>query len=635
MDHFKPPSSFVFEGNVSREWKLWKKAFTFFLAATEIDGKSDKIKTSALLTCIGAKGREIYETFTYTNAADNLKLDVVLKCFDDYCEPRKNTTMARHRFLTHKQTTGQSFSEFVTELKNLSDDCEFGDLKDSLVKDIIICGVNNNNLRERFLREDGIDLLKVIKIGLAAEQTKFHAKQLQEEDRNVSEVKYRERNSSGLRNDSEVKYRDRNSSGLRNDRLIKNCRFCGRSHNRGNCPAYGKECSNCLKSNHFAAVCRSRKVVKSIQETVNDAPDDDNDDFFIDAIIVNDYNGELMCDETISNANSYSNLNLCQNVQSNCVDNNQIKINCNSSSGWSQILVTQGMEIEFKIDTGSEVNIIPNKDYQKLSPKPQLIKTAVTLNAYNNTAVPVRGKCVCYVNHAKKKLPILFIVTDDNLSPIIGLSTSEKLGLIRRVYNVNRSTDKGVESSYPDCFGEIGCLSNTYHIELDPNIKPVVTPPRKIPHSVKPKLKTEIDRMVTMNIIEAVQSPTDWVNAMVIIEKPNGKLRICLDPRPLNQAIKRHHYPLPTAEEIFSKMDGAKVFSKLDASSGYWQIPVDEESSNLLTFSSPFGRYKFKRMPYGIHSASEIFQKAVADIIDGIDNVTNSQDDIIIWGSSQ
>ena len=264
MDQLKPPSPFVFEGNVSREWKLWRKAFTFFLAATEIDGKSDKIKTSALLTCIGAKGREIYDTFTYTSDDDKLKLDVVLKCFDDYCEPRKNTTMARHKFLTHKQSTGQSFNEFVTELKNLSDDCEFGTLKDSLVRDIIICGVNNNNLRERFLREDVIDLPKVIKIGLAAEQTKFHAKQLQEEDRTVGEVKYRERNSSGLRNDSEVKYRERNSSGLRNDRLIKNCRFCGRSHNRGNCPAYGKECSNCLKSNHFAAVCRSRKVVKSI-----------------------------------------------------------------------------------------------------------------------------------------------------------------------------------------------------------------------------------------------------------------------------------------------------------------------------------------------------------------------------------
>ena len=121
MDNLKPPSQFTFEGNVSKDWKSWKKAFNFFLTATETDEKSDKIKTSTLLTCIGAKGREIYDTFTFETADEKLKLDVVLKCFDEYCEPRKNTTMARHRFLTHKQSIGQSFNEFVTELKNLSD----------------------------------------------------------------------------------------------------------------------------------------------------------------------------------------------------------------------------------------------------------------------------------------------------------------------------------------------------------------------------------------------------------------------------------------------------------------------------------------------------------------------------------
>ena len=108
-----------------------------------------------------------------------------------------------------------------------------------------------------------------------------------------------------------------------------------------------------------------------------------------------------------------------------------------------------------------------------------------------------------------------------------------------------------------------------------------------------------------------------------------------LDPRPLNLAIKRHHHQLPTADEIFSEMQGAKIFSKLDASSGYWQVPVDGVSSFLLTFMTPFGRYKFKRMPYGIHSASGIFQKAISDIIADIPDATNLQDDIIVWGPAQ
>ena len=87
-----------------------------------------------------------------------------------------------------------------------------------------------------------------------------------------------------------------------------------------------------------------------------------------------------------------------------------------------------------------------------------------------------------------------------------------------------------------------------------------------------------------------VSEPNKWENPLIIVEKPNGKLQICLDPKHLNQAIKHQHYQLPTAEEYFSEMHNAKFFTKLDASSGYWQIKVDKELSKLLTFLTPFGR---------------------------------------------
>ena len=141
--------------------------------------------------------------------------------------------------------------------------------------------------------------------------------------------------------------------------------------------------------------------------------------------------------------------------------------------------------------------------------------------------------------------------------------------------------------------------------------------------------------MIRLDVIEPVTEPTDWVSQIVVARKPNGKLRMCLDQRDLNKAIKRHHFKLPTAEELFAEMKGAKYFTKLDASSGYWQIKVDEESSKLLTFATPFGRYKYKRLPFGIHSASEVFQQNVAEIIEECEGARNSQDDIIIWGSTK
>ena len=138
--------------------------------------------------------------------------------------------------------------------------------------------------------------------------------------------------------------------------------------------------------------------------------------------------------------------------------------------------------------------------------------------------------------------------------------------------------------------------------------------------------------MEKLDIIEKVSEPTDWVNSLVIVSKPNGKLRICIDPRDLNRAIKRQHFQLPSAEDVFAQMSGAKYFAKLDMSNAYWQVRVDEESSKLLTYNTPFGRFKFKQLPFGIHSASEICQEAIVRVIEGVDNCANEQDDIIIWG---
>ena len=102
--------------------------------------------------------------------------------------------------------------------------------------------------------------------------------------------------------------------------------------------------------------------------------------------------------------------------------------------------------------------------------------------------------------------------------------------------------------------------------------------------------------MVKTEIITPIKEHTDWISSLVIVEKLNLQLRICLDPRYLNQAIKRSHFIMPTAEKILAQMSNAKLFTKLDASNEYWQIPVDDESSKLLTFNLPNGRYRFLRM---------------------------------------
>ena len=140
MDKFEPPSSMSFDGNVAENWDVWKQELELYLVATEKDGirKSDKIKTSILLHCIGKQGREIYHTFTWTTDDDRLRFEIVLEKFDHYCLLRKNLTYLRHRFFSYRQRHGESFDDFVTELKKRPAPSEFGTVKESLIKDIIV-----------------------------------------------------------------------------------------------------------------------------------------------------------------------------------------------------------------------------------------------------------------------------------------------------------------------------------------------------------------------------------------------------------------------------------------------------------------------------------------------------------------
>lgn len=100
--------------------------------------------------------------------------------------------------------------------------------------------------------------------------------------------------------------------------------------------------------------------------------------------------------------------------------------------------------------------------------------------------------------------------------------------------------------------------------------------------------------------------PTSLVNSLVYRRKQNGRLRLCLDPKDLNAAIQREHHVTPTLEEILPKLPGATVFSIVDAKCGYWNGVLDKASSYLTTFNSPFGRFRFNRMPFGLKMSQDL-----------------------------
>ena len=118
----------------------------------------------------------------------------------------------------------------------------------------------------------------------------------------------------------------------------------------------------------------------------------------------------------------------------------------------------------------------------------------------------------------------------------------------------------------------------------------------------------------------------------MVVHKQNGKLRICINPKPLNKALKRSNYLLPTLEDLLPELTEAKDFSVLDVRNGFWHIELDKESSLLTTFATPFGRHRWKRMPFGISAAPEILQRILDAAIQNLPGVFTIAEEILVVG---
>ena len=155
------------------------------------------------------------------------------------------------------------------------------------------------------------------------------------------------------------------------------------------------------------------------------------------------------------------------------------------------------------------------------------------------------------------------------------------------------------------------------------------TTARRIPISLLGKFEEELKRVEERGTIQAVTEPTEWLAPTVPVLKPNGKIRKCADLKKLDQAVRREHYVIPTVDDVIHQLKGSSVFSKLEAASGFWQIPLDPETAKLTTFITPFGRYFFIHLPFGISSAPGIFQRIMNEITSGIKGVVCYFDDIL------
>ena len=141
----------------------------------------------------------------------------------------------------------------------------------------------------------------------------------------------------------------------------------------------------------------------------------------------------------------------------------------------------------------------------------------------------------------------------------------------------------------------------------------------------------ELERLQDLDVIRPVTTPTDWCAPIVFVHKEKkDAIRLCVDLTELNESVRRENYPLPSTDQLLAQLAGATVFTKLECNSGFHQVPLDEDSPELTTFITPFGRFCFKGLPFGISLGPEVFHRIVSQLLSNIPGVICDIDDILV-----
>lgn len=213
---FRPPEPLQLDGNIADNWRKFSQKIDLFLVAAGISTKPEEKKVAVFLNLIGDDALELYNTFKFEGETKDLA--TVKKKFDEYCSPKKNVIFERFMFNSIVQKEGQLFDNFVTELKKGIKTTEYAE-QDDMIRDRIVMGIYNKATQEKLLREANLTLQKTIDMCRAIEISKDQSKVLQNET-SVNEVRFSKR-----------------------DTIKNNCHYCGYSHERGNCLAWGKTCA--------------------------------------------------------------------------------------------------------------------------------------------------------------------------------------------------------------------------------------------------------------------------------------------------------------------------------------------------------------------------------------------------------
>ncbi|XP_055591293.1 uncharacterized protein K02A2.6-like [Uranotaenia lowii] len=301
-----------------------------------------------------------------------------------------------------------------------------------------------------------------------------------------------------------------------------------------------------------------------------------------------------------------------------------------------------GVVTQMLIDSGSKKNIIDNQSWEQMKKQGVVVRNATKdvdqrFRGYGNNAEPLQviGMFDATVEVQNSDRPVqsearFYVIMDGN-QPLLGKETARQINVLRLGLPEQQNNIFKISTKTP--FPKMKGIK--LRIPIDASVTPVVQHARRPPIALLSRIEDKLKHLENADIIERVNGYSDWLSPLVVIVKDNGDLRLCVDMRLANKAIKREYHLMPTIDDFLPRLKTAKYFSRLDIKDAFHQVELDESSRSITTFITHLGMFRYKRLMFGISCAPEMYQKILEQLLASCDNCINYIDDIVVHGADE